>query len=467
MNARNCGNSAPEPDLAAPGRGRRLFGTRRSGDGKPKMQRAHRLAALPWRLGSVLAAVLAAVAGWLVVLAYCSLAWLSTGAQGGFELVLSFATRAWLLANGVPLVVDGVAVSLVPVGFTALIVVIVCSLTSAIAQGTGHSSERHSRARGAGGRRDGAGPASPGSQLSSGALTLRLVGWFATSYTVILVLSVNLLGRPEDTGRAIIGGLLIAGVFGLLAAGRTLHWRLVRLDHGGWASGLAAGVCASFAALVLASALLLGTALLHNHRSVLELHEQLGAGLFGGLLFSLAQVMWLPNAVLWAAAWLLGAGFTLSTTTVFSPAFNQPGVLPAIPLFGVAPAGGGSAVALFWLLVPALAGAVGGVVAVRARRDEASRRLPPAEFGEDAAALLGLVVGVCTAALLCLVQVLGRGDLGVTQLMNLGARMPQLLVLAPAVLGAGGMVGGWLCAVADRTGDRLDAEAGARGSPRS
>lgn len=459
MNEQDSVASAPEPDPASRGRGDRRTG----GVGRVGRHR-NRLAALPWRLACVLAAALTAGAGWLVVLAYCSLAWLSAGAQGSFEQVLAFAAHAWLLANGVPFVLDGVTVSLVPLGFTALVVVMVCSLTSVIARGAGHSAELDRRARGAAGRRANFGAAAQGSR---GSLAARLAGWFAVSYTAILALTVNLLGRPEDTGRAIVGGLVIGGLFALLAAGRTLRWRLVGLSHGGWTCGLAAGVCAAFATLVFAGAVLFVVALLHNRHDVIGLHQQLGAGVFGGLLLSLAQAMWVPNAVLWSVSWLLGAGFTLGTTTSFSPTLDQLGVLPAVPLFGAAPSGAASSLGLFWLLVPALAGAVGGIVAARARRDEGARLLPPVAVGQDGAALLGLVVGICTGVLVCLVQVFARGSLGGSQLVGLGARMRPLLVLAPTVLGAGAMIGSWLFVMLGGRRAGAEQDAHRRGSSRA
>lgn len=433
-----------------------------SGDGgAPKASSRTRrqwVSALPWRLACILAAVLTAGAGWLVALAYCSLAWVSAGAQGSFEQVLAFSAHAWLLANGVPIALDGGTLGIVPLGFTALIIVMVCSLTGAIARSVQSSPDIRASSRGS--RRVGATPGVDGRRVAGqrdrGLLTVHLAGWFTISYTLILVVCINLLANPEYTGRGIVGGLLVGGVFALLGAGRAVRWRLVGMSHGGWMSGVVAGLVAAFALFILASTLLFGLAVVSGSQRIIHLHQALATGAFGGVLFSLAQAMWVPNAVLWAGAWLLGAGFTLGTTTVFSPTHVQLGVIPAIPLFGAAPLGAsGSAWNLLWLLLPALAAGVGGAVAVRARRDEIARRPGPDDaLGTDAAALLGLVVGILTGLFVCLIQLLATGDLGSVQLVALGARLPQLLVLAPTVMGAAAMVGGWLCAALDHRGAR-------------
>lgn len=407
----------------------------------PKGRGPQGLVALPWRMASVLAAVVVAAAGWLIVLAFCSLVWLGDDAGTSYQQVLEVSTQFWLLANGVPASLDGVRVSLVPLGLSAVIVVMVASAVSAIARKAVLS--RGATSTGVRSNEDSGALAG-----SSGAFALRLAAWFAIPYLVILGLCTNLLGHPQSTGPAILGGLLVGGVVSLLSAGRTLHWRATGLSQGGWMSGVLAGVLAAAAALVIVAAVVLGGSLLTHQRDVIGIHQQLAPGGFGGIMLALLQVMWIPNAVLWTMSWLLGAGFTAGAGTLFSPTASHPGQLPAIPMLGALPTGAhSSALGLVWFLAAAVAGALGGAVAVRARRDAVARRLPPGTVGHDSAALLGLVVGLLTAVLVCFAELLAKGGFGEQQLAGLGASMPHLVVLAPCVLGAGAMIGGYLTSV--------------------
>ncbi|SER59982.1 hypothetical protein SAMN05443377_103119 [Propionibacterium cyclohexanicum] len=434
-----------EPQTAArtrmrgPGQGVRW--PRRSGSGKTHRRGLSWMAAVPWRLACVLAAFGTAAAGILVVLAYSSLAWLGSGAPGGFEQVVAFSIHAWLLANGVPFVLDGVAVTLVPLGFTAIIVVMVCSLSAAIARGPLRSSRAQPFA-------DRAGLSANIRTTAPGALAMRVGMWFSMSYVLVLVIAVNLLGQPRNTGSAIVGGLIVGGLFALIGAGRALGWRVIGLSHAGWISGLAAGIAVALAAFLLVSSVVFGAAVIAGRQRIIWAHEELVPGALGSVLFSLGQAMWVPNAVLWTGSWLLGAGFTVGTTALYSPVHTQPGIVPAIPLFGALPeTSGGSPWGLLWLLSGAACAAIGGVVAVRVRRDEASRRTRATPLRADTAALVGLVVGLGTGLAYCLLELLARGSLGATQLVGLGARLPMLVVLAPTVFGASAMVGGWLAVV--------------------
>ena len=166
------------------------------------------------------------------------------------------------------------------------------------------------------------------------------------------------------------------------------------------------------------------------------------------VLLALAQMPWIPSMALWACSWTLGAGFSLGQGALVAPIGSSTGDLPTIPLLAAMSTGDAHpAMIAVWLLAGALAGAVGAHVCVRARHDDARRALPEREFLPDEGALYGLIVGVLAALLLCLLALLSHGALGTRRLTELGPLLGRLLVLAPTVLGAGGMLGGFATAL--------------------
>ena len=62
-------------------------------------------------------------------------------------------------------------------------------------------------------------------------------------------------------------------------------------------------------------------------------------GVVGAALLLLAQLGYLPNAVIWAIAFTLGPGFAFGTGTVVAPTGSALGTLPAFPLLAALPPG--------------------------------------------------------------------------------------------------------------------------------
>ena len=56
------------------------------------------------------------------------------------------------------------------------------------------------------------------------------------------------------------------------------------------------------------------------------------------IMIVLAQLLFIPNAIVWALSWLSGPGFYLGSDALHSPASAPVGPIPAIPLFGATPA---------------------------------------------------------------------------------------------------------------------------------
>lgn len=55
------------------------------------------------------------------------------------------------------------------------------------------------------------------------------------------------------------------------------------------------------------------------------------------IMIVLAQLLFIPNAIVWALSWLSGPGFYLGSDALHSPTSAPVGPIPAIPLFGATP----------------------------------------------------------------------------------------------------------------------------------
>lgn len=56
------------------------------------------------------------------------------------------------------------------------------------------------------------------------------------------------------------------------------------------------------------------------------------------IMIVIAQLLFIPNAIVWALSWLSGPGFYLGSDALHSPTSAPVGPIPAIPLFGATPA---------------------------------------------------------------------------------------------------------------------------------
>jgi hypothetical protein len=133
-----------------------------------------------------------------------------------------------------------------------------------------------------------------------------------------------------------------------------------------WAEGLSAtrrevirtavvGGTAAVGIVLAVSAVLFAVALFVNFPTVVSLYEGLQGGAGGGLILTAAQLMFMPNFILWVASWLIGPGFAIGVGSSVSPAGSTLGLLPSLPVLGALPTGA-SAWGFLGLLVPVAAG---------------------------------------------------------------------------------------------------------------
>ncbi|HEY5221855.1 MAG TPA: DUF6350 family protein [Microbacteriaceae bacterium] len=206
----------------------------------------------------------------------------------------------------------------------------------------------------------------------------------------------------------------------------------------GFRSGLAAALRAGTAAsaLVIAASAVLVTVLLFGHFGVVVgLYEQAQAGFLGATALTIAQLALLPNAVIWAASWLLGPGFAIGTGSSIGPVGTQVGPLPSLPLLGILPQGS-VALGFAGLLVPVLAGFLGATLL---RRRMA--HLPGAVLTSGHLVMIALGAGVVAGVQLGLLAWWSSGAIGPGRLHDAG---PNGLVVggcAAAAIAVGALVG--------------------------
>jgi hypothetical protein len=118
----------------------------------------------------------------------------------------------------------------------------------------------------------------------------------------------------------VIAAFLLALVAGGLGAARGLApWsRLVSLMPARPRS-IVMGMLGSAALLAAAGAVLAGASLAVHLPEVKAASDALAPGVGGAALLLLAQLAYIPNAIIWAVAYTLGPGFAFGTGTVVAP----------------------------------------------------------------------------------------------------------------------------------------------------
>jgi Family of unknown function (DUF6350) len=233
---------------------------------------------------------------------------------------------------------------------------------------------------------------------------------------------------------AVCGFLLALAAGGLGAARAVAPWpELVRLlpDR---ARAVVVGAVGALAVLAAAGALLAAAALAAHLREAIHLQAGLGAGLVGTVLLLLLEIAYVPNAVVWAAAFAVGPGFAIGTGTIVAPTGLSLGPLPAFPMLAAVPPGVHESVPAWLasavLALPYVAGIAGGWLLTRAS---------PA-LGLEAAPLLGLASGVVAGCVLGLLAAFSGGPLGAGRLAAVGPSGWQVAAVGALEVGLGAAV---------------------------
>lgn len=369
----------------------------------------------PWYVAAVVGPVAVLLAGWIVLSGLAAVGWL-TSPDTQLSSALSLSTRLLLLAHGTPVDIGGLRVSIIPLGLTLLLVFLAIPVASLAAR----------QAAGANADADDTGKL----WVDGEAIVVRVAGIFAGVYAVCVVLLAALMGSLGL--QAVVGGIAVGAVAGLWGAARgvgfdpTERWPQ-------WLRSVPRAIGAALLMVVAGGSALLTIALIAGRERVIAIGDQLGGGAVGVVLLTALHLIYLPNFVLACASWVLGAGVTVGDGSLLTVASSDVGLLPALPIFGIVPENGaGSGANYWWLAVGALAGAVAALVVTLSR--------PRARFDETA--LVGALSGVVAGGFVVLACALGSGGLGVERLTHLGARIPELAIFAPTILGLSGMLVG-------------------------
>ena len=93
----------------------------------------------------------------------------------------------------------------------------------------------------------------------------------------------------------------------------------------------------AFIALLGATTLVIGISLIMHFEIVKSLAIVIQPGIMGGVLFTILQLLYLPNIAMAGVSYLFGSGFSLGLGTLISPLTLDINSIPAIPILGAIP----------------------------------------------------------------------------------------------------------------------------------
>lgn len=350
----------------------------------------------PWAVGP-LAALWAAGIGLALAIVPMLIVWIANPASGlTWPEALRVGGLIWVVAQGTAVAIGPVTYSLVPWGLAIIPILLL-----------GYAGGWAARRSAAGSVRD----------------VAVIVGTAVATYSVIVGVVASNTARPTSftpVWDAVVHGAVLAlvsvGWGALRASSVSARDLMPALFIVVLRAGLAGGL-----AIVGAGALAAGVALTVKVDDAVTMAQSLHAGLWGGLGLLIVGLAFVPTMVVWATAYVLGAGFAIGPGVVVSPfvAVTAPTVLPPFPMLASIPQTASPAA---WAL-PALgvvAGVVSGLMVSRQARTEA--RLTRLALALGAAAVVG--------ALLFVLAFLTDGALGDVRLAHLGPSPTTVGVLA-------------------------------------
>jgi hypothetical protein len=364
----------------------------------------------PMLIAGGTAALAAAGAGLAVLVTLCLFAWITAphvGIGGGLPSVLRDAGLLWLVAHHVEINVRGVGrIGLLPLG----LVLLPCALLERAGRWMTH--EGHV------------------TRLRHVGLAALAIAFPYALFTAAVAVASRTATVAPDLVQAVGWGFLVALVAGGFGAAHGLcPWRKLAGLLPLRPRSVVLGVLAALGLMVALGALLDAVSLgLHLHAYQAAVNA-LSPGIFGSALLLLAEIAYLPNAVIWSVAYTLGPGFSFGVGTAVSPSGAALGAIPAFPMLAGMPVGSSAAypawLGFFILATPYLAGALAGLMTIR---------IAPTPFLEGAplwGLLTGSLVGLATGVL---ARVSG-GPLGTGRLAAVGPGGLQVGLVAVLEVG--------------------------------
>ena len=349
------------------------------------------MAGAPGWVGGVLTAVQAAALGILVVITPAFAAAAAAPTTNGSATidwmgVSTLSVRLWLLAHGVPFVVEGVPLTLVPLGLTLIIAVMLAAIARRFA-------------------------------TKSWASWAIATGTYAGIVCLAEVLAMR--GYPDIVANTVQTGLvsiLIAGP--AVAAG---IWRAHGAEFG-WVPrvslavrhGLRLGLATVSFVLSLSAIVAGGFTYLGRDR-IAAIAETLRIDPLGGGALAFAEALYAPNITVWTTGWMTGQGFIVGEGSIYSPGQIAAEPVPALPIFGALPTLSGGWVA--WAPLAIVGAAALIRLALRRRIATSLDELPA----------IGVAITVC-AVTVALLGAAASGAIGPGTLAMVGVEVLPVAV---------------------------------------
>ena len=357
-----------------------------------------------------IAALAAAASGMAVLITLTAIGWVTAphvGIGAGLGGVLRTAAMLWLVGHHVGFTVRGAGrIGLLPLGLVLLPGALLAMAGRWVVRVGNVTRLRH---------------------VGYAAIALALP--YALLAGALAVASGTTLAAPSLL-QAVIAAFLLALVAGGLGGARGLaQWSRLGSLMPARPRSIVMGMLGSAAILAAAGAVLAGASLAVHLPEVRAASDALAPGVGGAALLLLAQLAYIPNAIIWAVAYTLGPGFAFGTGTVVAPTGSALGAVPLFPMLAAMPAGarpgGPGWVPVAVLALPYLAGIFAGVVTVR---------IAPTPVIE-AAPLWGFAAGTAAGLLAGLAAAFAGGPLGNGRLASVGPSGFQVGLVAILELG--------------------------------
>ena len=384
-----------------------IDGQGKPGQGKPSQGDDSR-PGLGRSLAALRAAGAAAAAGLAVMTILVLAGWIAAPhPRLGLIGVLRTAAVLWLVAHHVAVQVKGAGrIGMLPLGLVLM--------PGALLWWAGRSLVRGRQVTGL-------------RQVSSAAMAVAVP--YAALAVALAIASRSALATAS-VPQAALAGFTVAFAATWLGAARALApWRQLGALMSARSRSIVGGAAGSLAVLAAAGALTTAVAIAGHLSDFTGMYAALDPGVVGAGLLLLAQLAYLPNAVLWAIAYMLGPGFAVGTGTIVAPTGSVLGAVPAFPLLAALP-GAGHGATPGWLVaimvaIPYLAGLIGGVLVVRLA--------PPGTV--DGAAIRGFCSGAGSGVVLGVLAAFAGGPLGDGRLASVGPSAWQVTVVGTLELG--------------------------------
>ncbi|MFC4459518.1 DUF6350 family protein, partial [Pseudonocardia nematodicida] len=330
------------------------------------------------RLRVLLAATMGAVlAGYTLLVPVAALLTATGGAPVTADGALAAAVPMWLAAHQIPVALDGRPLGVLPLMPTAVAVGMVAFFSRWAVRRLG-GRVRHDAG------------AVVASQAGAAAAVAVLAGALLPREMAVTAPWASMVGA------GLIGGAA-AGAGVLIACGPPVAWRRV---VGLWpgAESVLAGVRVAVTGLLMVGALVLCTVLAVNAVDATDAAARLGPGVLAAAGVLVLAVGYLPNALVGALSWALGAGVSVGIATS-SPLAAAPGPLPPFPLTAVLPVTTVPPAAPLVFLLPVAVGVLTGMAC--------RRRLPDAGAPGDRIAAPATAVALVAVGVFLLATVAG------------------------------------------------------------